>query len=300
MLRRRRIIRVAAVAAATLISLAGCAVNAENGTASSTDNGGNSELVSPLFAAIEEMFGHSLDNISWAAERVAAEKAAQCMRNQGWEYDHRVPEKFDPLAIPQLTEAAQVRQSLEEWAQESGDSAGDTSASDKPPDFSQDENTCWQNAYQTTPDPVSEAMGWLSAETQAIYDRVAIDPRYVEAAEQKRRCIADAGYDPDQVDQLKADLADRALAIQSDVTGGVLDLNEAYSELELLDSEERAIAEPVDECESQRLQIEAKIAYDLERQWLSENESRIAATIADLKDQLDALTEELAIIERDS
>ncbi len=248
----------------------------------------------PLERALEEAFGYALSDIEWASERAVAELVADCMIGRGWEYERSVPERFDPSSIERRTAGEQARFDLEQ-----GEAPAEAGAED-PPEYDNDEHECWQDAIDEVPEPASSARDWLYSETEGLYDRVSSDPRVVDAKIAEERCVAGAGYDAATLNDMRNAFTEEAYTIFVSVRSGEVDSEVAFEELDELAAEERRVWDATDPCIEARLDVERTVARELEAKWLEDYGDRLAVAVAELKDDLAELSDQLAAITAES
>ncbi len=254
----------------------------------------DTERRGPLERALEEAFGYALSDIEWASERAVAELVADCMIGRGWEYRHSVPERFDPSSIERRTAGEQARFDLEQ-----GEASAEAGAED-PPEYDNDEHECWQNAIDEVPELASSARDWLYSQTEGLYDRVSGDPRVVDAEIAEERCVAGAGYDAATLNDMRNAFTEEAYTIFVSVRSGEVDSEAAFEELDELGAEERRIWDATDRCIEARLEVERTVARELEAKWLEDYGDRLAVAVAELKDDLAELSDQLAAIAAES
>lgn len=239
---------------------------------------------------MEDVFGYSMGDLTWASERLAAERLSDCMISRGWDFDRTLPERFDPSAHERLTTADLA---LIELEQQGWDHGGDA---EEPPEYSRDEADCWESVVGSVPDPASAAWSWIHGQAEDLYHRVAADLRVVDAKAEEMKCIAAAGYDPNSVRDVSNSFTDAVQNVVGSVWSGDKDVDDVVDELLALAEEEGRMWSAVDPCVNARLEVAGTVARELEAEWLAENADRLAVAVAELESDVSELGEHLEAI----
>ncbi len=269
------------------VSTTGSSANAGPGAT------GGAPARDPLVGFIAETLGHDLTAIDAAVERARTEVMASCMTAEGWEFSAVPPPLADPSGqerIPlgeELLRELQTRASPERQKRDPSQDG----------EYNRDLVRCHQEAVQTVVNPGAKALEWLNGQTMDLYERVGADPRVVEAVREERRCLAEAGY-PDPSEE-ETRIMDRAQQVAALVRSGELALEEATKELEELSMAQRAMWEVEERCTSPRVEVERDVAAELEREWLAANGDRLALVLAELRPDLEAISDQLRAVEED-
>jgi len=264
---------------------------AATGPTGSTSGSKATESTDPLVDFVVEAFGHDLVAIGAAVERAVTDTLASCMVAEGWEYSPVAPLPMGPSGPERIPLAERLMQDLQAGSSSEGGERdpGQEAA------YNEDLARCYQEAVEAVPNPAARVLEWLDGETADLYERVAADPRVVEAALQEERCLAEAGF-PDPTAEETA-LMDRGQQVAAEARDGVLTVEEATKELEDLSAAQRTLWEIQDRCTGPRVEIERQVAAELERGWLADNGDRLALVLAELRPDLEMLADELAAVE---
>lgn len=263
-----------------------------------TTQSGATNVVDPLEEALEDLFGYSLSDVSWAAERAAAELLAACMSESGWEYEIVVPERFDPMGFERVPAGESALEDIDQRIERESELIEDAPAVvNEDPQFAVDEADCWRTAVESIPDPVSSAWSWLHSETSGLYDRVAADPRVVEAKATEVRCLEQTGYEATTVTELDNGFERRAYEVYESVRAGEMARDQAAETLEALSSEQRAMWTATDRCNDMTVAAIRDVAHELESEWLTANHGRLAAAVQDLASDVEQITDQLLQIQ---
>ena len=258
-----------------------------------------SGTVEPFVAALEKAFGYSLVDIEWATDRAIADRLADCMVLEGWEFERVVPPRFDATATKRTTAADQALSNLFEW-----DPVHRIDAS-SPPEFDQDqynsdEATCFEAAITEIPSPVSSAWSWLGSQTEGVRAAVASDIRTVEALIEEQRCLNATGYDSATLHEATESFVRDSYDVVAEVREGSKELDDAVGDLDVLAAQEREIWDLTEPCVAERLRIVGIVAGETQAAWLEENGDRLATAVAMLSEDIKELGSQLQAIVTES
>ncbi len=239
-----------------------------------------------------------------AVARARSDALRDCLVSQGWSVSPELvgPEGFADPEPPGDGEEVVVRWYLDQVKEAGGPDAGGSgeSAPEVPseleiPEFFEDYQRCLDAAVEEVPDPVWMASQWLDTEMADLYERVAADPRLVEAVAAEHRCVEAAGF-------VDADDASSSIQQQAEETylafqEGRMERDRAIAELERLVVEEEQLAAATEPCIEERLKVERFIVAEHEVAWLAANGERLAVYVAGLEDDAAELAEYLRIEE---
>ena len=247
---------------------------------------------------LEAEFGVTVDEMRKAVDRARADVLQACLVAEGWPIEPGMigPEFFaDPQPPVAISAAGASVVAGKVELVETGDGTLDQEGPWSDPvfateEFVGDEMKCFEEALAAFEDPVMEARRWLDNELAGVYDRVSSDPRMVEADAEERRCLREAGGDPYAT---LNEIVEAAGTLTREYMEGSRSQEETLAELRDLQRREEELLAAIGPCIEARLAVEREVVAEYEAAWLAENGERLAAFVAELEDEVAALSEYL-------
>lgn len=260
------------------------------------DSSGSGIRAMPVDSVVEQIVGYSDVEVYEALNTARFDSIIDCMTAEGWEFGYEdLPEPGASTGVGYLgTQVTHFQSRIADLdAQPAGDDS-DAESTDslpeiRPPEFYEDQTTCFMVSEDAFPDPAMALWSWMAEEMADVYERTYADDRVISAFQHANVCLREGGYDFPTIEAGGAYFTDTSYEIWEAVSADppTMTTAAALSAIDALALQAAGFDEVATACFVEAALVEERVQAEYEEQWLEANRDRVVLAAEEYAKRLD-------------